>query len=613
MHSLEHSLERTQPKDHPRNGRSRSWHAVDGVAHNAGTARSQSWTRTQPWWILAGGLAASLAIPALIGFAQPPSDSTLRKRLSSRLILRQDPPPNRAAPQATPKNSKPTDSKLTDIGRVTASPEPVRAGLSDQPPVTVATEEEKNQKIAPDWKDPWLVFFITGNQYGYLEPCGCTGLENQKGGVNRRDTLLTSLRQRNWNVIPIDGGNQVRTDGTQSEIKFHWTTHAFRDMGYAAAAYGEKDLQLSENILVSILDPTGSNSLFVSANVSLLPDFDLQYKIIPVQDRQGRERRIGITSVLGDENAKEINQLNKGHVSIAPAIPALRTVADKLNEAQCDYQILISHASLDETRQIVKAVPQFQLVITSGGYGEPTFRPEVLPGSASEIVQVGAKGMYAGIFGLFDDPQQPTRYQRIALSSQFEDSPRMMDLFGKYQDELKAKSDNHFNALGLRPLTHPTTREFVGSEKCGECHTTAYDIWKNTPHAHATESIVEPPERSMSRHFDPECISCHVTGWNPQRYFPYRTGFESLEVSAHLMGNGCENCHGPGSKHVEAELGDANADKQVLETLRSQMRITLDRAQDKCLECHDIDNSPEFHKNGAFEAYWEQVKHYGKD
>ena len=64
---------------------------------------------------------------------------------------------------------------------------------------------------------------------------------------------------------------------------------------------------------------------------------------------------------------------------------------------------------------------------------------------------------------------------------------------------------------------------------------------------------------------------------------------------------------------VEAELGEIDADKQLLETLRSQMRLTLERAQDKCLECHDIDNSPDFHKTGAFETYWDQVKHYGKD
>ncbi|MEM6981151.1 MAG: multiheme c-type cytochrome, partial [Planctomycetota bacterium] len=47
--------------------------------------------------------------------------------------------------------------------------------------------------------------------------------------------------------------------------------------------------------------------------------------------------------------------------------------------------------------------------------------------------------------------------------------------------------------------------------------------------------------------------SCHVTGWNPQGYYPYESGYVELTASSHLHGNGCENCHGPGSAHAAAE------------------------------------------------------------
>ena len=49
--------------------------------------------------------------------------------------------------------------------------------------------------------------------------------------------------------------------------------------------------------------------------------------------------------------------------------------------------------------------------------------------------------------------------------------------------------------------------------------------------------------------------------------------------------------------------------------LREEMRLPLagGKAERRCLECHDGDNSPDFHKPGAFEKYWEQVKHLGKD
>jgi hypothetical protein len=157
-------------------------------------------------------------------------------------------------------------------------------------------------------------------------------------------------------------------------------------------------------------------------------------------------------------------------------------------------------------------------------------------------------------------------------------------------------------------------REFVGSEKCGECHSTAFSIWEKTDHALATDHIVHPPNDrgDIARHFDPECLSCHVTGWDPQKYYPYKSGFASLEGTPTLVGNGCENCHGPGSAHVQAEE-NVNSDKELLTALRQSMQLTLEIAHDKCMECHDMDNSPDFHEDGAFKRFWNEVKHYGKD
>ena len=135
------------------------------------------------------------------------------------------------------------------------------------------------------------------------------------------------------------------------------------------------------------------------------------------------------------------------------------------------------------------------------------------------------------------------------------------------------------------------------------------------------KSLVEldPP-----RHFDPECLSCHVTGWNPQQFFPYASGFMGLEKTPHLTDNGCENCHGPGASHVAAESGEIDAEGcRTRAFMRATMRLKIvenegnkDGQEIKnavvvkmCLDCHDLDNSPEF----DFQAYWPKVEHHGKD
>jgi len=375
-------------------------------------------------------------------------------------------------------------------------------------------------------------------------------------------------------------------------------------MGYAAIGLGREDLKLSSAELLQVTASEGSQqTAFTSCNVGIIaPDFMSPWKVIPVG-----ERRIGVTSVLGKSMQEDINN---SEIIIEDPIKSVEKAISELKQQKCDVYILLVQANLAESAEIARAVPGFDLIVT-GGLGEPTYMPEPIEGSKSLMLQVGVKGMYAGLVGLYDDPSNPIRYQRIALSSQFKDSTRMMVAFRGYQEQLKKEG---FRGLEVNPATHPSGRTYVGTESCAECHSTAFEVWKGTPHAHATQSLVHPGERSdIPRHFDPECLSCHVTGWNAKKYYPYESGYLSLEKTPLMAENGCENCHGPGSRHVAAENGDIEADQALLTSLREEMRLPLAQAQDKCLECHDLDNSPNFHRDGAFEEFWEQVKHYGKD
>jgi hypothetical protein len=231
-----------------------------------------------------------------------------------------------------------------------------------------------------------------------------------------------------------------------------------------------------------------------------------------------------------------------------------------------------------------------------------------IEGSNGNVVQVGTKGMYVSVVGVFDDEKEPLRLQRVPLDGRFGDSKEMLALMASYQQQLEAVG---LDGLAVKAQPHPSGREFVGSAACADCHEREYEIWKKTPHAHATDSVAHPGERSeISRHHDPECLSCHVTGWNPQEYYPYKSGYLSLESTKQMTQMGCENCHGPGSKHVAAELGElADLTDEMQATFREQMVLKLETAKQTCLECHDLDNSPSFHVEGAFEKYWERIKH----
>ncbi len=464
-----------------------------------------------------------------------------------------------------------------------------------------------HKRLFVGWPKPRVALMLTGRQHGYLEPCGCAGLDNQKGGLIRRYTLVKQLRAKGWNVVPIDAGNQVRRFGRQPEIKFQITIEGLRMMGYQVIAFGPDDLRLPAPELIAVVTSGDEQtSRFVGANVVLFdPSFTSAYRVI----RAGG-MKIGVTAVLGARNQKLVDNED---ITLISCDKALAEVWPKLKREACDTNILIVHGSIDESKLLARKFPGFSWVITTGGAGEPKIQPARIEGTNARLVEVGTKGMYAGVIGFFDDAKQPVRYQRIPLDDRFADSPTMLRLLAAYQDQLK---DVGLDGLGIRPQPHPSGQAFAGSEACSDCHPRAYEIWKDGlkgkggPHGHAFQTLMQPPKRAkVARHFDPECISCHVIGWNPQKGYPYLSGYLDLERTPNMINVGCENCHGPGAAHVRAENGDDDLSDKMIEKLQKEMKLPLEKAERKCLECHDLDNSPEFQEKGAFERYWKKIKH----
>jgi len=471
---------------------------------------------------------------------------------------------------------------------------------AEVPDDVVAKFRERNGPIFTDWPAARAVLVITGELDGYIEPCGCTGKENQKGGLSRRQNFLRAVEEAGWPLVAVDVGNQVKRFGRQTEAKFQSIVDGLRAMKVAAVGFGPGDLRLPAEELVAAVAAVGDQPTpFVSANVGLL---GLDAGITPkfrVVEAGGL--KIGITSVLGDQ---ELARIKNADVEFAPAGAALAAVAAELAKAGCDHQVLLAFATPDETKALAAKHPQFDIVVTAGGADEPPLELPTLPGGA-KLVELGHKGMFAVAIGFFTDKDKPVRTQRVPLDARWGESKDMIDLLGTYQQKLETLG---LDGLGLVPIRHPTGRRFAGSEACAECHQHAYDIWKETPHATALTTLEEQKPR---RDGDPECLSCHVTGWAPQRFEPFEGGFTGMKTSPQLAHQGCENCHGPAAAHTAVERGDVRASEAERDRLRQELVLTLatsegkQKAVNNCLECHDLDNSPQF----DFDEYWPQVEH----
>jgi hypothetical protein len=254
--------------------------------------------------------------------------------------------------------------------------------------------------------------------------------------------------------------------------------------------------------------------------------------------------------------------------------------------------------------------------------------PAKIPGTNTLLIEVGEKGMNAIVLGVYHNRGKESKnlkwlpladgrlqglYQRVPLDSRFKASDDMKLLMATYQGQLK---DLGFAGLRVNTAPDPRSKEmgtYVGSERCQNCHDASYRVWKHSGfedksghrgpgHSDALATLekrVDPP-----RDHDPECISCHVVGWNPSQFFPYEGGFRNRTETPKLANVGCEDCHGPGEFHCQAEI---KADKAIQEKLRKAMTVTkADAEKHLCTTCHDLDNSPDF----EFEAYWPYVEHH---
>ncbi|MDX2198652.1 MAG: multiheme c-type cytochrome [Phycisphaerae bacterium] len=122
------------------------------------------------------------------------------------------------------------------------------------------------------------------------------------------------------------------------------------------------------------------------------------------------------------------------------------------------------------------------------------------------------------------------------------------------------------------------TGQYVGSERCMQCHNNQHFEWSQTLHGSALETL-----EAIGQGTNPDCIRCHVVG------FGQPGGFVDRATTDALAGVGCEVCHGPGRQHVE-NVND--------ETLRPPINLS----STLCGQCHTGVHHPNFEE-------WESSGH----
>ncbi|MFO0908851.1 MAG: multiheme c-type cytochrome [Isosphaeraceae bacterium] len=491
-------------------------------------------------------------------------------------------PPKPAGSPPTPSKSAPVETKTDPSSTASATPRP-------EPKAPFA-----------GWPTPEAALVITGEQLGYLEPCGCT--QGQLGGLIRRYELVRQLtEEKKWPVAGIDLGSLVKEPASarggleQSKIKFNIALRALATLKYDALALSAEDLKVGVDEAVGqYLNLPGGKLRIVAANVTVP---GLETKVVPSVTMKVGKVTIGVTAVVDPESIKALRDPSLDLIQVKSVESSLPGVLDTLKK-DTQVQVLLVQAKPEEARKLAETYPDFEVVVGTSLLADPEDQPVSLNGGKTLLVTVGQKGKHVGVLGLYPDTQEPFRYQRVTLDPKLDAKSSAMKTL--IQDEFRETLKQQKLVEGfprhdfVSASGDSAGATFVGVDACKECHPATVEAWAESKHAHAFDSLLHDPKPNVIH--DVECISCHTVG------FGYTSGYLSAEQTPLLKNVQCENCHGPGSKHV--------AEPTVLKH-QVPLRVTLEQAEKNrlCLSCHDEDNSPHF----DFTKYWDQIEHGGLD
>lgn len=498
-----------------------------------------------------------------------------------------------------------------------------------------ATDEQRNQRYEID-------LFAFGRQLGTIAPCGCTteplgGLQFSFGYIESESTAGQRLVLEPGSFLfPDPDGPEAPTDEAawaQAMQRAELLQGRFSKLDGLVSGLGPTDYASSESgaALAQLPLPRVTANLAADAR----PAGVERVRVIPL----GHGLTAAVTQVIDPEvaSAAASTDWGKQFPAVTDPIAALRAVKPELEKAQLQVVMVNGPRSLAES--IARELEGIDVIIVGAAFTnadqarvgssavkigttwvlEPGDRGQTISHLTLSLAPTLAAGELPATETWTLIPSQAQREAELARLDQklakFAADPsadaRFVARLEAERDQLKAALEspaipadvavalipaqtkvscrlpvdetakqalsdydaavadrNRVRFAGVTaPAPAPGQPGYAGIEACADCHSEAVQMWKTTVHSRAYETLV-----TANKQYDLSCVNCHVTG------FRAPGGSEVVE-NQHLQSVQCEQCHGPGSLHVEDPTTD---------------NIRLSAPMDVCLSCHTAEHSDTF-------------------
>jgi 2',3'-cyclic-nucleotide 2'-phosphodiesterase (5'-nucleotidase family) len=410
-----------------------------------------------------------------------------------------------------------------------------------------------------------LTIIYSGNLDGELEPCGCSD-EGNLGGIKRRTTTLDNIKEQNPDAVIISAGGLIASEGTNDFLKAVYILKAFSTLPYDAIGVQWKDLNYGVEL-------TTKEQLPWVASNWLADDFARSRTIT----RTINNNKIAIRFFTWlDPDSSPIRQMPGG---IPVTYDDIGKLAKELSAAKSQQSLTVLTTTLPleiiQEQLPLDAVDILFVRAAYEVYGEPKKVGNTL------VLEPGSRGMRLGKLGLTLENNHSIKswkHEVISMPGSVPDAPRMAAWYDEYNARVK---EEYLKRVELRKQRESGESPFIGEEQCKTCHASQHKIWQESEHAIAFEDL-----EAVKKSFDPECIQCHVVGFNKPG------GFVDINLTPHLMNVQCENCHGASKEHAQS-----GGQKPVANKGWPKEKI--------CGQCHVQKHSPAF----ELDKYWPKIAH----
>jgi len=285
------------------------------------------------------------------------------------------------------------------------------------------------EKTAPPVAENVTILF-TNNTNGMLGPSPNIGV----GGLARRGTVIKQQRKASDTVVLLDAGDIFPT--SPDIARTDKVVAAYRLFRYDAVTIGEAEFVNGFKYLRGLAE--NAKLPFVTANVKLCEnevcsDLARSSLILDVG-----KKKVGIfaymnKSTLGFTPEERLTD-GKFSVKIVDYLPGLKGFIER-NRGTLDVLIVLSHAGIEEDRQLAAEVPGIDVIV--GGHSQ-TFLSSPTKEGNTLIVQAASDGQYVGKLVLkFADNGKPLMdsCELLGLTMNVKDDPEVKAIISGTADK----------------------------------------------------------------------------------------------------------------------------------------------------------------------------------